>query len=155
LGCTIFEIRAGYSLIGSFLADKSTVVRDVVEVFGKLPDPWWNAFKGRHLWFDENGEPKDPDGKSSIREKLCEIGEEDDPPTGDEGPMIETVGTRLEDEEVDLLSDLLEKMLMYNPEERITIQEVVRHPWFEYTPGRGEERGQSEREREGEWGESE
>ena len=67
-------------------------------------------------------------------ERLLKIGETDDPPIGEEGPMIETVGTRLEGEEVDLLGDLLEKMLKYNPEERITIQEVVRHPWFEYTP---------------------
>jgi serine/threonine protein kinase len=51
----------------------------------------------------------------------------------DEGPMIETVGTQLEEKEVELFSDLLEKMLMYDPEKRITIQEVVRHPWFEYT----------------------
>ena len=49
-----------------------------------------------------------------------------------DGPMIEPVGARLEEEEVVLLTDLLEKMLKYRPEERITIQEVVNHPWFEY-----------------------
>ncbi|KAF8347561.1 kinase-like domain-containing protein [Amanita rubescens] len=133
LACTIFEIRAGHSLINSFFADRATIVRDAVELFGKLPDPWWNAFKDRHLWFDENGQPKSPDLGSSIREKVLEIGERDDLPTGEEGPMIEPVWTLLEAEEVDLLSDLLEKMLKYNPEERITIQEVIRHPWFEYT----------------------
>ena len=70
LACTIFEIRAGYSLISSLFANKSTIVRDAVELFGKLPDPWWNAFKDRHLWFDENGQPKSPDHKSSIREAV-------------------------------------------------------------------------------------
>ncbi len=103
-------------------------------LFGKLPDPWWNAFKDRHLWFDEDGYPKSRYHRSSIREKLCQIGEEDDPPTCEEGPMIETVGTQLDDEELELFDNLLKKMLKYNPEERITIQEVVRHPWFEYTP---------------------
>lgn len=47
--------------------------------------------------------------------------------------MIETVGTQLVEVEVELLNDLLAKMLKYDPEKRITIQEVVRHPWFEYT----------------------
>ena len=135
LACIIFEIRAGYSLITSFLADEETVMRDFVGLFGKLPDPWWNAFEERHIWFHENGQPKSPDYKSSIRERLQGIGEKDEPPIDEEGPMIEIVGTRLEEVEVELLSDLLEKMFKYNPEERITIQEVVRHPWFEYTPG--------------------
>ena len=91
---------------------KKLVKRDFVSLFGKLPDPWWNL---------ENGQPKSPDYKSSIREILQGIGEEDEPPIDEEGPMIEIVGTRLEEVEVELLSDLLE-----NPEERITIQEVVR-----------------------------
>jgi serine/threonine-protein kinase SRPK3 len=133
LACTIFEIRAGYSLISSFFADTTTIARDAVALFGKLPDPWWGAFKCRHTWFDENGQPKCPDHKSSIRERLQSIGEKDDPPRYEEGPMIETVGTQLEEKEVELFSDLLEKMLKYDPEKRITIQEVVRHPWFEYT----------------------
>ena len=106
-------------------------MRDAVVLFGKLPDPWWNAFEHRHRWFDENGQPKSPVKKSCIREKLWEVGQEDD--VVEEGPMIEVIGTWLEREEVELLGDLLEKMLKYNPEDRITIQEVVRHPWFEYT----------------------
>jgi len=67
-----------------------------------------------------------------IRAQLEEIGVEDRPPTRDDGPMIEPVGTRLEEEEIVLLNDLLEKMLKYRPEERMSIKEVVRHPWFKY-----------------------
>jgi len=62
--------------------------------------------------------------------KLLKIGEQDDPPFEDEGPMIEKPRVRLDEEEVGLLGDLLEKMLKYLPEERIRIQDVVRHPWF-------------------------
>ena len=46
--------------------------------------------------------------------------------------MFERTGTALESEEVDLLTNLLEGMLKYRPEERVTISEVVRHPWFAY-----------------------
>jgi serine/threonine-protein kinase SRPK3 len=62
--------------------------------------------------------------------KLLEIGEQDAPPSEDEGPMIENSRVRLPEEEVDLLADLLHKMLKYSPEERICIQDVIRHPWF-------------------------
>ena len=68
--------------------------------------------------------------RSSIRAKLLKIGELDDPPSGYEGPMIEKSGVRLHEEEVGLLEDLLEKMLKYRPEERIRIEDVIRHPWF-------------------------
>jgi serine/threonine protein kinase len=118
--------------MNSFLANNATVVQDAVVLLGKLPESWWCAFEQRHLWFEEDGEPKPPMIKSTIRCQLQSIGKKDEPPKVDEGRMMEPVGTLLEEEEVALLSDLLEKMLKYRPEERITIQEVVRHPWFEY-----------------------
>ena len=131
LACTIFEIRAGRSLFSSFFGDHSEVMADNVCTLGKMPEPWWSAFEEHHKWFEENGEPKFCP-KRPIREKLEQIGVKDKP-NADDGPMFEAVGTRLEEKEVVLLSDLLEKMLKYRPEERITIQEVVQHPWFEYT----------------------
>ncbi|KAM6503083.1 Protein kinase-like domain containing protein [Amanita muscaria] len=144
LACIIFEIRAGSPLFDSFFGDDTDIVRETVETLGKLPEPWWSAFEHRSLWFEENGKPKPieiqeqegvllPAIESSIRQKLREIGEQDEPPYADEGPMMESIGTRLEEGEVVLLGDLLEKMLRYRPEERITIKEVVRHPWFNYT----------------------
>lgn len=69
--------------------------------------------------------------KSSIRAKLREIGVIDEPPeSGDDGRMMEKTGVQLDEEEVGLLGDLLEKMLKYRPEERIRVDDVVRHPWF-------------------------
>jgi serine/threonine-protein kinase SRPK3 len=47
-------------------------------------------------------------------------------------PVFEKKGTRLKEDEVVLLVDLLEEMLRYLPDERITIEEVVQHPWFRY-----------------------
>lgn len=133
LACAIFEIRAGRPLFSTFMLSQSTILCETVLTLGKLPEHWWNTFEGRDEWFEENGEPKPPNEKISIRQRLERIGAEDAPPMGDDGPMIEPVGTRLKGEEIVLLSDLLEKMLKYRPEERIAIPEVVQHPWFEYT----------------------
>lgn len=141
LGCVIFEIRAGFSLFESFLGSDIDVLKQTVETHGRLPDPRSGAFKQRALWFGEDGQPmseQDQDRagvllkayRTSIRMKLLEIGKQDDPPSEDEGPMIENSGVRLPDEEVDLLADLLQKMLKYSPEERICIQYVIRRPWF-------------------------
>ncbi|EGN96975.1 hypothetical protein SERLA73DRAFT_154350 [Serpula lacrymans var. lacrymans S7.3] len=141
LGCAIFEIRAGFALFESFLGSDIDVLKQTVETLGRLPDPWWGAFEQRSLWFEEDGQPKSEQDqeragvllksyKTSIRAKLLQIGEQDDPSSEDEGPMIEKLGVRLPEEEVDMLVDLLEKMLKYRPEERICLQHVIRHPWF-------------------------
>ena len=121
LGCAIFEIRAGFALFESFLGSDVDILRQTVETLGRLPDPWWAAFEQRALWFEEDGQPKNEQDqeragvllkahRSSIRAKLLEIGEQDDPPSEDEGPMIEKPGVRLHEEEVKLLEDLLENM---------------------------------------------
>jgi len=44
--------------------------------------------------------------------------------------MVEPSGTRLDKVEIELLGDLLEKMMRYQAEDRIKISEVVAHPWF-------------------------
>ncbi|KAF8336197.1 kinase-like protein [Amanita rubescens] len=103
LACAIFEIRAGRPLFSTFMLSQSIILCETVLTLG-------NTFEGRDEW----------------------IGAEDAPPMGDGGPVIEPVGMRLKEEEIVLLSDLSEKMLKYRPEERIAIQEVVQHPWFEY-----------------------
>ncbi|KAF8334550.1 kinase-like domain-containing protein [Amanita rubescens] len=111
LACTIFEIRAGFSLFNSVFTARSLDLQNI--------EPWWSKFEKRHVWFEENGEPKVqvngeplfPARKTSIRNER-------------HGPMMDPPGTRLEEEEIELLSNLLEKMLRYQPENRITIKEV-------------------------------
>ncbi|KAL0068067.1 hypothetical protein AAF712_004971 [Marasmius tenuissimus] len=141
LGCAIFEIRAGFALFEPFLGSDVDILKQTVETLGRLPDPWWGAFTERTLWFEENGQPKSEEDqersrvllkayRSSIRDKLHQIGKQHDPPPEHEGPMIEEGGVQLPEEEIALLEDLLEKMLRYRPEERTRVQDIIRHPWF-------------------------
>jgi serine/threonine-protein kinase SRPK3 len=146
LACTIFEIRAGSPLFDPFLSSDDLILKQIVETLGRFPEPWWSKWEARRAWFDEAGSPKQEDEQrregalfpaitGSLRQKLCEIGDQDDVPYGDEGRMIESIGTHLDEAEVRLLADLLEKMLKYCPKERISMPEVVRHPWFTYEAG--------------------
>lgn len=106
---------------------------------GKLPEPWWSAFENHQLWFNEDGKPKArrlqqvllPAEKTSIKQKLASIGNHGDWEV--DGQMMEPHGTRLDEIEIQILGDLLEKMLHYRPEDRITISKVISHrshPWF-------------------------
>ncbi|KAF9258642.1 kinase-like protein [Marasmius fiardii PR-910] len=143
LGLAIFEIRAGFALFEPFLGSDADILKQTVETLGRLPDPWWGAFKEHTLWFEEDGQPKSERDqeranvllkayRSSIGDKLHEIGKQYDPPSEYEGPMVEEFGVLLPEEEIELLEDLLEKMLRYSPEERIAIEDVIRHPWFAF-----------------------
>ncbi|KAJ3506819.1 hypothetical protein NLJ89_g6654 [Agrocybe chaxingu] len=137
LACTLFQIRGGSPLFEAFLGGDEEVLKEIVATLGKLPEPWWSAFENHHRWFDENGVPKAselqqamlPAEKTSIKQKLAGIGAQDEPPvTGSDGPMMEPLGSRLDNTEIQLLGDLLEKMLRYRPQDRITMSEVVAHP---------------------------
>lgn len=141
LACTIFEIRAGFPLFESFLGDEAEVLKQMVQMLGKLPGPWWTAFDEHQLWFESNGEPKPlhvqkgagvslPAIRSSIRGVLQNIGEQDKLGDVRQGAMFERAGTRLKEDEIQMLGDLLERMLRYRAEDRVTIQDVVCHPWF-------------------------
>lgn len=143
LACTIFEIRAGSPLFDPFFRDDSLILKQIVETLGRFPEPWWSTWEARRAWFDETGVPRPeeeqrkeglplPAVKNSLRQKLREIGKQVDAPYVDEGSMIEKTGIRLEESEVELLADLLEKMLRYEPKDRICMREVLQHPWFEH-----------------------
>ncbi|TEB21262.1 kinase-like protein [Coprinellus micaceus] len=143
LACAIYEIRAGHSLFDSFLRSDSVVTMEMVSALGRLPDPWWSKFDSRHKWFNDSGEPRpveeqERDGvmliceKETLRQMVQRIGRNEEPPVWGTkwDPLTEALGP-LSEGETDLLTDLLEKTLRYNPAERLTIQEVIKHPWFD------------------------
>ncbi|KAJ4489723.1 kinase-like protein [Lentinula edodes] len=130
LGCAIFEIRAGFPLFDSFFPSHTEIITQMVCTLGRLPDTWWDAFKNQGQ-FEEDGRPKKNTKLllSSIRERLCSLGEI---PASKVDPMFENTEMKVDEKEVNLLADLLEKMMRYRPEDRIRIREVVNHSWFGY-----------------------
>lgn len=139
LACTLFHIRSSWPLFDNFLGIDDVVLKHMVETLGKLPDPYWTSWDARRKWFTETGEPRTaeeqrelmlPAVKTSISERVAEIGDDEE---GDNyGRMMDAPGTHLDTAEIYLFTDLLEKMLRYSPRERISMAEVVQHPWFAY-----------------------
>jgi serine/threonine-protein kinase SRPK3 len=132
LACLLFELRAGYPLFEPN-GGPAYVLRDMVRLLGRLPDPWWGEFRERGRWFDETGAPH-PHARGAqaltLREELRGIGRKENPKRSQKTPLQERPGACLDEAEVKALGDLLEKMLRYRPEHRLTISHVVRHPWF-------------------------
>ncbi|KAF5319341.1 hypothetical protein D9619_008895 [Psilocybe cf. subviscida] len=150
LACLIHEVRTGLPLFDlAWSTHDGDLVMHMVETLGRLPEPWWAAFAHREEWFYDDGRVRSEEEQmrapgigagrfelavaEPLHAKLRKTGTHG--PSGvDEGPMCEPPGVRMEEDEVELLGDLLGKMLRYKPEERITIEEVIEHPWFSYRP---------------------
>jgi serine/threonine-protein kinase SRPK3 len=140
LGCVLFEIRSGGQLFGDWIGTKDDVLRQIVQAFGKLPEPWWSMWDQRGAFFDDNGEPRMTweDGiaratKFGLDEMIADIGAEDEEEDNPERPcavMLEPNGATVLEEEASQMKDLLDKILKWIPAERISIKEIAKHPWL-------------------------
>ncbi|KAI0545803.1 kinase-like domain-containing protein [Xylaria curta] len=145
LACTIFEIRTGRRLINPFDDDIDEHLCKMAMVLGKLPEPWWSeTWEARRRFFVDEA---DLDGKVIKADREGHPLPEDrafyqKPETRS---IREAIGEGLfysfrlkpggiykniSEAEIDCLSDLLEKMLKYNPDERLRITDALEHPWF-------------------------
>jgi serine/threonine-protein kinase SRPK3 len=139
LGCLIFEIRTGpYSPFSSVYFDVDETLESIVNHLGRLPEPWWSTWKNRSKYFDEAGTPLVSRAGMSIRSALEYVGTPEHVqarPALTSPTLFDKPVPPIPEEELILLDDLLNKMFKYRPEERITIEEVIRHPWFAFPGG--------------------
>lgn len=143
LACTLFEIRTGRRLFDTFDDDPDEHLCQMAMILGRLPEPWWAETWERRSYFfvDE----VDADGK------VVEV-KRDDLRAGDvvyqkpeprslresigEGLFYEFrykpggIRKKIPEAEIDLLADLLEKLLKYLPEERLGVADALAHQWF-------------------------
>ena len=96
LACLLFEIRAGNPLFTSIMGGADEAIQQIVQMKGKLPEPWWHWWDKRKLCFDDHGKPlKDwPNGKVlavqyPLEEMIGDIGSEDDDAAVSSGPAVE------------------------------------------------------------------
>lgn len=156
LACTLFEIRAGCQLFASFFGDKDEIIRQIVQTFGKLPEPWWSGWDHRPMFFGDNGKPNEkwPNDialavQYPLDAQIRDIGADDKTETSTEAEMtpiggesthshsrlgsssiIEASGCRVSRAEADDLEDLLRKMLQFEPRDRISVEEALKHQWL-------------------------
>ncbi|KAK4554930.1 hypothetical protein LTR86_008078 [Recurvomyces mirabilis] len=139
LACVMYEIRAGDPLFTSLMGTKDEIIMQWVQMKGRMPDPWWGRWERRARCFEEDGRPRKvgPNGRvlaveTSLEEKIGWIGTEDEGEAllAAPGPeLLEPYGAVVPDGQAEIMRDLLDGMLKWRPEERVTIEQVLKHPW--------------------------
>lgn len=156
LACCFFEIRASRPLFNTSQAD--SVGHEIIGLLGSPPSQWVNLITdspnhpGRHT-LPTITQPQHTE-QATLVSKIQGIGAwrpwvimtweerrkyyldlvgrdfDDDPNNQYKLRDYPPPPAKLSDEEFEDFHDLLSKMLRYVPEERITIDEVLAHPWL-------------------------
>ncbi|KAJ0413994.1 kinase-like domain-containing protein [Aspergillus carlsbadensis] len=130
LACAIWETFGCGPPFEALFASLDGVTREQVEMLGKLPERWWNQWETRNDWFDE-------DGCKNVKESLRQW----------HGTTHRDWDTRsFEDireprekynfeiftaEEETAFRAMMKMMLVLEPTQRVTIDEVVGCQWMQ------------------------
>ncbi|KAL7267061.1 hypothetical protein RUND412_010365 [Rhizina undulata] len=102
-------ILSGCVLFPSFDKDRKRVLREMVLMFGKFPDRWWEKWEKRSEYFAEDG--------TYTGEGTVELGLK---------VNLQCLFELLEPEEVAAVEKMMGAMLRLEPEERVSADEVLR-----------------------------
>lgn len=120
LACTVYEILGERTLFDGFMPDEDDVLAENVSAVGELPPQWNNAWKARQDFFTSDGRWKEDTKRRH------------DPRSR---PSTERVNNMGRDgfssaERSDLL-EMLSRMLIFRPEERINAEELIQVKWMQ------------------------
>lgn len=123
LAVAIWEIIGMKAIFSSEFATADEVVSQHIDVLGPMPSSWWGRWEERREFFNEDGRPKEgrwvwppideafEEGVQKYRRKSGEVGEFD----GEEAAAV---------------LDLMRRMLAFRPEERPSVEEVLKSEWM-------------------------
>jgi hypothetical protein len=133
-------------LFTSLMGGVDEIVQQMVQLKGRLPDPWWQRWDKRKMSFREDGEPLDhwPGGrvmamKYPLSMMVADIGSEDDEHAIADGPapeLLEPSWTKVPPREAEVMRDLLDGVLKWEPERRLSLEQIRKHRWITGRRGR-------------------
>ncbi len=153
LGCTLFTIRTGRPLFNLFDNEDDAYLEAMVEILGKMPEPWWSTtWKSRKSLFEDE---TDDSGRAIPLRKLSAPDKTRDyqvsiPPSVADGArslqdMLEPGVWYMEEgsapgashreipeEEKVAFADLLSQVLVFDIHKRRKAEDIAEHPWFKY-----------------------
>ncbi|KAI9673216.1 MAG: hypothetical protein M1817_003079 [Caeruleum heppii] len=119
LACTLYEIRVGSPLFELIDWDDDFIIRQWVGSLGRLPARWWQNWEARHGRFEDDGRPVINPVTGKAAAEIYELSQ-----------LLSDTPHATSPEEVQVCSDLLAKLLRYEPEERFSAAQALVHPWF-------------------------
>ena len=135
LACTMFEMRSGFKLFGSFFGSYHQVLEEMTRLLGIPPE----AF---HPLLKQYGIPIECDKRMDplpLLDHIEEIGAYDHESTmyDDERAtvdnrmwILEPLGLGIAKDEAESLTDLLRRALNYSPEKRLSAKDMANHSWL-------------------------
>lgn len=120
LGCMICEILGETSLFPRFIQNRDEMISELVIALGMPPKRWWEQWSRRSEYFYENGTLRVNLHRLCMR-KL---------PTLPEKVWYLGWGYLSSADEIEALLELVQGMLMYLPEERMTATQALHSRWM-------------------------
>ncbi|KAI1911545.1 hypothetical protein LOZ61_003763 [Ophidiomyces ophidiicola] len=111
LGCIIWELFGSTPPFQSLFGTMDQVLKEHVEMIGKLPDPWWSQWEARSDLFDDDGTKNRLEMQNNFR-------------------VREGFATLLPEED-QAFNKMLRLMLVFEPQKRATIEEVEQSEWMQ------------------------
>lgn len=115
-------------LLFYMLKDKDDILAEMVDFFGKLPEPWWTEWEARTEFFEEDGKRIIVEGAedelNTLRNALNHKIEAFQRDSKDKKVLA------VPEDEQKLCKDLLMKLFSYRHGNRLSAEEVVKHDWF-------------------------
>ncbi|KAL4951678.1 kinase-like domain-containing protein [Aspergillus filifer] len=130
LACTVWDVFRQRPPFESFHIEENEVTMEQVEMLGELPKRWWIEWKDRRNWFDE-------DGIKNVREDLKQLYWHK--PRGWEIRFEEYIRKPRQRNKLEMFSAdeerdfrvMMNLMLVLEPGERATIDQVVAGEWMQ------------------------
>jgi len=123
LGCALFEMVSGARIFEGIMPTPRATLKEIMRTLGKPPDRFWEQWK---VWEMKIGVKEDQTVLDSevTQDLLNRIREFLQDNEFDNGAVA------LADNDVLNLTDLLRRLLVYEPAQRLSAQEVLGHPWI-------------------------
>jgi serine/threonine-protein kinase SRPK3 len=121
LACTIWTIVAQRPLFEEWFATEDDMTCEHVDALGILPLEWWQKWEQRRGKFTEDGFPINRQPYRSWEDRF---------ENSIHRPRRESKMSTFDQAEQDAISAMLRSMLSYRPEDRPTIQHVLKSEWM-------------------------
>lgn len=124
LACSMWEVLGQGPLFKSFFRDEDFIAAQQIETLRPLLPAWWKRWEKRGEWFTEAGEPiKDEDDEIETLEDKFKISMQQSR-AAEKMPLFGP-------EEERALLKMFRSMLVFAPESRSTISEVINSEWMQ------------------------
>lgn len=125
LACTIFAVLSGTNPFEGYFGIQRTTMLEILCTLGKPPEPLWTNWCANEKAIGNSEQEMEAKivVTRPLRQRVAELG------VGNEDEGLVDRESEFSEEFIEEMTDLLGRMLVYEPEKRLTTSEVLAHSW--------------------------